>query len=55
MQIGSESKIIILKLTNDEDVFKSLEKAINAHNIRSGVILSGIGMLKEFELGYFDP
>jgi predicted DNA-binding protein with PD1-like motif len=55
MQIGIESNIIVLKLTNDEDVFQSIENAVKTHKIRSGIIITGIGMLKEFELGYFNP
>jgi len=55
MQIGIESNIIVLKLTNDEDVFQSIEDAVKKHEVRSGIIIMGIGMLKEFELGYFDP
>jgi predicted DNA-binding protein with PD1-like motif len=55
MQIGADSDLIILKLNNDENLFESLEKAITDSHILSGVILSGIGMIKHFELGYFDP
>lgn len=55
MQIGIESNIIVLKLTNDEDVFQSIKNAVKKHEIRSGIIITGIGMLKDFELGYFDP
>ena len=55
MQVSRESNIIVLKLNNDEDVFESLERVVTEYEIRSGLIVSGIGMLKEFELGYFDP
>lgn len=55
MQTGVDSSLIIVKLENDDDVFASLEKVIQDNNIRSGLILGGIGMLKDFELGYFDP
>ena len=53
MQSGIENNIIIIKLENNEDVFESLTYAVKEFNIRSGLILSGIGMLKEFELGYY--
>lgn len=54
MQIGLEDNIIVLKLNDGEDLFRSLEISLKKLDIRSGVILSGIGMIKEFELGYFD-
>ena len=55
MQTGIETNIIICKLINNEDLFVSLDYLINKYNIKSGLILTGIGMLKEFELGYFEP
>lgn len=55
MQMGIDENILILKLDNNEDFFKSLNNAISTNNINSGIILTGIGMLKDIELGYFDP
>jgi predicted DNA-binding protein with PD1-like motif len=55
MQSGIENNLIICKLQNNEDLFESLNYLIKKYNINSGLILTGIGMLKEFELGYFDP
>jgi predicted DNA-binding protein with PD1-like motif len=55
MQNGLDDKFIVIKLSNNEDLFDSLKIVIESNEIRSGIILSGIGMLKEFELGYFDP
>ncbi len=55
MQHGMESNILILKLNNNEDFFGSLKMATQQNEIQAGIILSGIGMLKDFELGYFDP
>lgn len=55
MQIGIDNNIIILKLKNNEDIFESIRQLVHDKNIQSGIILGGIGMIKDFELGYFDP
>ncbi len=55
MQHGIEDDLVVLKLTNNENVFTCLEHAVDMYDIRSGIIISGIGMIKDFELGYFDP
>jgi predicted DNA-binding protein with PD1-like motif len=54
MQLKTESNIIIVKLDDGEDFFESMEKLVKKCNISSGIVLSGIGQLKNFELGYFD-
>jgi predicted DNA-binding protein with PD1-like motif len=55
MQSGMDANVLVLKLVNDEDLFECLDRAAWEHNIRSGIILGGLGMLKDFELGYYDP
>jgi predicted DNA-binding protein with PD1-like motif len=55
MQFGVDGAVIVVKLSNNDDVFEKYKEIIQKNNIRSGIILSGIGMLKDFELGYFDP
>ncbi len=54
MQSAQEKDHIVVKLDNGEDVFKSLEIVIEKHGIDSALILSGIGMLKDFEIGYYN-
>ncbi len=54
MQSAIEGQYIIMKLEDGEEVFGSLDKLIEEHSISSGIILSGIGMLREFEIGYFE-
>jgi predicted DNA-binding protein with PD1-like motif len=49
----TESGLVILKLSDGEDVLGGLRERIEEHGIRSGLILSGIGMLRELTLGYF--
>lgn len=54
MQSAEEKNHIVIKLDDGEDVFVALDKAIEKHRIDSALILTGIGMLKDFEIGYFN-
>lgn len=54
MQYANEGNYYVLKVEDGENLFESLEKFMKTEAISSGVILAGIGMLMEFELGYFD-
>ncbi|MFQ5838705.1 MAG: PPC domain-containing DNA-binding protein [Thermoplasmata archaeon] len=55
MEIGVDHGRIVLKLQRDEDFLPSLVKALEESRVSSGLVLGGIGALKEFELGWFDP
>lgn len=46
--------LITSKLEKDDDVFESIEKLIDQYGIKGGIIVSGIGMLKNFEIGYWN-
>lgn len=48
-----EGKFIVLKLDEGEDLFGCLENAIEEYGIKSAMIVSGIGMLGDFEIGFF--
>ena len=50
----SHKDTIIAVLEDGDDFFQSLDSIIAEHKIRSGIVLFGIGMLRDFELGYFD-
>ena len=54
MQSAEEKDHIVIKLDDGEDVFVALDKAIEKHGIDSALILTGIGMLKDFEIGYYN-
>ena len=45
--------LIMVRLHQDEDIFESLKKVCAACDVKVGVFLSGIGMLKETELSFF--
>lgn len=53
MRSSENCNIIFIKLNTNEDFFKSLSTVCNKHRINNGVILSGIGQLKKFTIGYY--
>ncbi len=55
MQSAEDDGFVMVKLSDGEDVFPSLEAAARKHRIDSGAILWGIGMLQDFEIGFFAP
>ncbi len=54
MRSREDKSLVIARLDDGEDLFKSLEEVIEKHQIKSGLVVSGIGMLRDFTLGYFD-
>jgi uncharacterized protein len=53
MEYRERDGLIMLRLHQDEDLFESLEKVCAACDVRTGVFLSGIGMLKQAELSFY--
>ncbi|MCW4026225.1 MAG: DUF296 domain-containing protein [Candidatus Bathyarchaeota archaeon] len=54
MHSEEEKDHVIVKLDDGEDVFESLNAVVKKHSIDSAVILSGIGMLAELEIGFYN-
>ena len=52
--MDTSAKVMVIKLDAGEKVVGSLKAVFEKEGIRSAIILCGIGMLSEFELGYFD-
>jgi len=50
-----ERNTVFVKLSDGEDLFPSLEAAAREHDVESGAVLWGIGMLRDFEIGFFGP
>ena len=50
-----ERNTVFVKLSDGEDLFPSLEAAAREHGVESGTVLWGIGMLRDFEIGFFGP
>lgn len=55
METRQEANTVIVKLSDGEDLFPSLEAAAEKHDIESGAVLWGIGMVRDFEIGFFGP
>ena len=55
MQSATEGNVVMVKLSDGEDVLASLEQVCRQRGIESGAVQWGIGMLRDFEIGYFGP
>lgn len=55
METRQEGNAVLVKLSDGEDLFPSVEGAAQRHEIESGTVLWGIGMVKDFEIGFFGP
>jgi len=53
MQSKEEKNIIFIRLFPDEDVNEQLTEACKKHDVKTAVLISGIGQLKKVQLGYF--
>jgi len=53
MQSKEKGGLIFIRLFPGEDIYQSLKKACQKHRVKTAVVLSGIGQLKKFKLGYF--
>jgi len=53
MKSTEKGNLIFARLFSGENILEELEKVCGKHNIRTAVVISGIGQLKEFKLGYF--
>jgi len=54
MEVVEDDGIVVIRLHEGEDFFPTLLRALERVDLRYGVILTGVGMLKDFELGWFD-
>ena len=53
MQSKEKKNLIFIRLFPDVDVNEQLKDACKIHDVKTAVVLSGIGQLKEAKLGYF--
>ena len=53
MQSKEKDNLIFVRLFPNEDIYAELRNVCVKHNIQTGLILSGLGQLKNFRLGYF--
>lgn len=53
MSFSEEGNLIIFRFEDGKDVVEGLKLAAKEHQIQSGIILSGIGMLRDSEISFF--
>jgi predicted DNA-binding protein with PD1-like motif len=53
MHTKEKDNLIFLRLFPDQDIFKEVQEACRRHGVETAIVISGLGQLKEFELGYF--
>jgi len=53
MQSKEKDNLVFIRLFPGEYIHEELEKACRKHCAQTAVVLSGIGQMTEFELGYF--
>ena len=53
MDSKKNNNIIFLRLIPNEDVNIEIKNACKIHDVKTAIIISGIGQLKNVELGYF--
>ncbi len=54
MEYGLENNILVAKLDDGENLFRSLENIMDEIDYKSAVVLSGIGMLRDFKIGFYN-
>jgi len=53
MEYTQSGDVILVRLYQDEDLFEQLTRVADACDIQTGIVISGIGMLKQAELNFF--
>jgi predicted DNA-binding protein with PD1-like motif len=53
MEYRENPSLVFVRLHQNEDLFESLRQICTACNLKVGIVVSGIGMLKQAELNYY--
>lgn len=53
MDVRVDGKTVFVRMHKGEKFFEALEKACEKAGIQTAAVVSAVGMLSEFELGYF--
>ncbi len=54
MESSADGDDVIAKLEDGDDLVRSIEALAAKHRIANGMVMWGIGMLRDFEVGYFN-
>ena len=49
-----DGEILFIRMEDGENFYEKLYEALDKYSIESGIILSGIGMLRDFTIGWFN-
>src|SRR3990170_1815925 len=53
MQSSADGDVVIAKLDDGDDLFASIDALAAEHRVANGIVLWAIGMLRDFEIGYY--
>jgi predicted DNA-binding protein with PD1-like motif len=53
MDSKEKKNLIFIRLFENEEILDQIKKSCKDHNVKTAVILSGIGQIKNTKLGYF--
>lgn len=53
MQSKEKNNLVFVRLFPNEDIHWELKRVCKKHEVETAVILSGLGQLKQFQLGYY--
>lgn len=53
MSFKKEGNLIVFRFEDGKDIIESLKRITKEHKIQSGIILNGIGMLRNFEISFY--
>lgn len=54
MEFNLENNMLVAKLDDGEDFFESIENIMSEIDHKSAVLISGLGMLKNLRLGFYN-
>jgi len=49
-----ENGLVFVRMDDGEDFYEVLSEILDKYNVESGIILGGIGMLRDFTIGWFN-
>jgi predicted DNA-binding protein with PD1-like motif len=53
MQSKEKNNLVFIRLFPDEEINEKINEACKKHNVKTAVVLSGLGQFKKVKLGYF--
>jgi predicted DNA-binding protein with PD1-like motif len=54
LEVVEDGNVVVVRLHDGEDFHPTMLAALDRVGLRHGVVLTGLGMLRDFELGWFE-